>query len=415
MAAHSLALPVDSTKVARRLVAIQKEVPLPYHKPLLSDIKQFSSKALPAEFDIYEDFLKEELRKRDMPEEFIYLPMSMTDMNVCYSKGERCGAWAMTPLVAIRYGLVVDSQHDERFSFEASTVAALDYLLELHGVFGDWWKCILAYMNSAPLLNNVSLRNPGHDIGLWEYYDKGLLPDTRSIGDFIASYYVFSSDMKKVAHSTEKYDAAPFSQPILVESLSTVTGLTEKRIHALNPVFRSNPMYPMEGYDLVLPKDAALLFMKDPSLVYVATESALHQAEEQKAAEELAAKQKLEKESASKAVTYTVKSGDMLGKIASRNHVTVSNLKKWNNLKGDTIRPGQVLIVAPAGSKSSQSAQASKGTSEETSKTTYKVKPGDTLSQIAEQHHVTVSQIKKWNRLKGDFIRDGQRLILYTK
>jgi len=42
---------------------------------------------------------------------------------------------------------------------------------------------------------------------------------------------------------------------------------------------------------------------------------------------------------------YTVKKGDTLSKIASKYHVSVANLKKWNNLKSDMIREGQKLII----------------------------------------------------------------------
>ncbi len=45
---------------------------------------------------------------------------------------------------------------------------------------------------------------------------------------------------------------------------------------------------------------------------------------------------------------------------------------------------------------------------------TYKVKAGDTLSKIAKKNHVTVSQIKKWNHLKSDFIKVNQKLTLQT-
>jgi len=44
-------------------------------------------------------------------------------------------------------------------------------------------------------------------------------------------------------------------------------------------------------------------------------------------------------------ITYTVKSGDTLGKIASKYHVKVSDIKKWNNLKNDLIREKQKLKI----------------------------------------------------------------------
>jgi membrane-bound lytic murein transglycosylase D len=45
--------------------------------------------------------------------------------------------------------------------------------------------------------------------------------------------------------------------------------------------------------------------------------------------------------------------------------------------------------------------------------TIYRVKKGDVLGRIAQRHHVTVSQLKKWNNLRGDFIREGQKLKIY--
>ena len=40
----------------------------------------------------------------------------------------------------------------------------------------------------------------------------------------------------------------------------------------------------------------------------------------------------------------------------------------------------------------------------------HKVRKGETLGGIAIRHHTTVSKIKKLNHLRGDFIREGQRL-----
>ena len=45
----------------------------------------------------------------------------------------------------------------------------------------------------------------------------------------------------------------------------------------------------------------------------------------------------------------------------------------------------------------------------------HKVKRGETLGGIARKYGVTVSQIKKWNNLRGDMIYVGQTLTIYRK
>lgn len=47
------------------------------------------------------------------------------------------------------------------------------------------------------------------------------------------------------------------------------------------------------------------------------------------------------------------------------------------------------------------------------SQVSYKVKSGDTLSGIAHRYHTTVSNLKKWNGLRSDKVRIGQKLIIY--
>ena len=45
-------------------------------------------------------------------------------------------------------------------------------------------------------------------------------------------------------------------------------------------------------------------------------------------------------------ITYKIKSGDILGRIAARYHVTVKQLMSWNNIKNaKTLRPGQTLVI----------------------------------------------------------------------
>ncbi len=54
-------------------------------------------------------------------------------------------------------------------------------------------------------------------------------------------------------------------------------------------------------------------------------------------------------------------------------------------------------------------------TSQGTSWVYYKVKSGDNLGKIAKKYHTTVKNLKSWNNLKSDMIREGQRLKVGKK
>jgi peptidoglycan endopeptidase LytE len=102
--------------------------------------------------------------------------------------------------------------------------------------------------------------------------------------------------------------------------------------------------------------------------------------------------------------TYTVQSGDTLWKISQTNHVTVDQLKTWNQLTSDTIYVNQNLLIAP----SAVTAPAQTVTSSAT--VSYTVKAGDTLYAIAKTYGTTVTDLKSINGLASDLIQIGQQL-----
>lgn len=116
--------------------------------------------------------------------------------------------------------------------------------------------------------------------------------------------------------------------------------------------------------------------------------------------------------------TYTVKSGDYLMKIASSHGISLSQLKQWNGLTSDLIRPGQVLKVAggstsapaPAAPTTSASSSANNNSGSTANATTHKVVSGDTLGRIASKYRTTVTQLKQLNGLRSDLIYVGQSL-----
>lgn len=111
--------------------------------------------------------------------------------------------------------------------------------------------------------------------------------------------------------------------------------------------------------------------------------------------------------SSKKSKTYIVKEGDNLTKIADANGVSVADIKEWNGLESDVIVEGQVLKLY------STKETTKKEKKETKSKTTYHtVKKGETLGKIADKYDCTIADLKKWNKIKGDTIEIGQKLIV---
>ncbi|MCM3729974.1 LysM peptidoglycan-binding domain-containing protein [Neobacillus cucumis] len=115
--------------------------------------------------------------------------------------------------------------------------------------------------------------------------------------------------------------------------------------------------------------------------------------------------------------SYTVKSGDYLGKISKQYGMTVQQLKSLNNLKSDLIYVGQTLKVyakqtsTPAPTTTTAPTAAKPAAPQPTVATgNYVVKSGDTLGKIAVTYDMTVQELKSLNNLKSDMIYVGQTL-----
>src|SRR5699024_10088777 len=109
------------------------------------------------------------------------------------------------------------------------------------------------------------------------------------------------------------------------------------------------------------------------------------------------------------AESYKVKSGDSLWSIAKKYETTVSKLKSLNNLSSDIIYPNQV-IETDADKKDSNNNK--NDTNKNKSAKTYTVKPGDTLSEIAYKHDITLRQLMDWNNLDTTLIYPGNTFVV---
>lgn len=117
-----------------------------------------------------------------------------------------------------------------------------------------------------------------------------------------------------------------------------------------------------------------------------------------------------------KNVEYIVQRGDNLSSIAKKNNVAVSDLKTWNDLSDDAIQLGDKIIVAKklvvdanqaVAEKHSKKEKVSKNEKEDH----YYVQKGDSLFSIAKKYPgVTISDIKKWNGIRGNELKPGMKL-----
>lgn len=118
---------------------------------------------------------------------------------------------------------------------------------------------------------------------------------------------------------------------------------------------------------------------------------------------------------------YTVRRGDSLSKIGARVGASVSQLRAWNGIRGSTIVIGQVLKVpGPAPAAPPPAARASSGAAPRRAAASkpapgpnhYLVRRGDSLALIAARFGVSVSDIQRWNGIRGTKITAGEYLLV---
>ena len=112
-------------------------------------------------------------------------------------------------------------------------------------------------------------------------------------------------------------------------------------------------------------------------------------------------------------VYHTINRGENLGLIATQYGVSIAALKEWNGLRNNKIIAGKKLkIYTDESYTPSPNEIASNNT--KGSVYYYKVRKGDTVSEIAERYHVSTAELRNWNNISGNKIYYGQSLKIFT-
>ncbi|GIZ15975.1 hypothetical protein RCZ15_14350 [Capnocytophaga catalasegens] len=296
----------------------------------------------------YFPMFEQELVKHKIPLEIKYLAIVESALNP--KAGSRMGAqglWQFMYQTGKMYGLEVSNYVDERSDPLRSTQAAMKYLNRLYSIFGDW-DLVLAAYNSGPGNVTKAMRRSGGKTNYWNL--RPYLPNETAgyIPAFLATLYIFEY-AKEHGFRPEKRnniffdtDTIQVKRHIPFQDIADVVGMTEQEIEFLNPSYSLNVVPYVEGknYGLRLPIEVIGKFVNNEEIIYAYIDQRL--SEREKPLPELLKNSSTLSQGGK---YHKVQKGDNLGRIAAKYGTTITNLKKWNNLKGTNIQVGQRLIV----------------------------------------------------------------------
>ncbi len=106
---------------------------------------------------------------------------------------------------------------------------------------------------------------------------------------------------------------------------------------------------------------------------------------------------------------YIVRRGETLSDISRKFKLSISDLKEWNNLKGDRVIAGQRLIISPDVERTSKGDRISK------KRIYHTVRPGESLITIAKKYKMSVAELKRINKIRSNKITVGQKLLVSSR
>ncbi len=426
--------------------------------------------------ELYLHHIVQEVEARGMPMELALLPVVESAFEPYAMSGARAyGLWQFIPGTGKRFGLDQTWWYEGRRDVVASTRAALDYLQYMHDEFFDDWLLAIAGYNCGEFCVQRAVkanRAAGLPVDFWSLklpaetraYVPKLLAMARLVGNPEQFGIAFSSI------PNEPYFArVDTGGQVDMKVAAELAGVTPEELYELNPGFHRWATPPSGPHYLLVPRDSADALREglaqltpDERLGVV-----LHTVKSGDSVASVAAQYKTQvtvvrdlnglgngplvvgsslrvpsgvatlpakvvraaaridgqsagRRSTGRPVVHVVRRGDSLWRIARRNGTDVRTLARLNGIgPGSTLRAGQKLIVNSSGASARRASSSKQQSSADTGSgrsVSYKIRKGDTLSAIARQFGVTVSDLVAWNGISSrSKLMPGQRLTVQVK
>ena len=359
-------LPTELLK--KRLMEMDSKSPfnIEYNQGLENIIKSFlknrkkAFERLMAISEYYFPLFEDALSKQNVPLEIKYLAVVESALNPkAVSRVGATGLWQFMYQTGKQYNLNIDSYVDDRSDPLKASAAAAQYMTNMYKIFGDW-DLVLASYNSGPGNVAKAIRRSGGQQNFWNIR-KYLPQETQGyVPAFLATMYIYEYHKEHGIHPDRAIvkhfatDTIMIKKQMTFRQISDLLDIPVAQLQLLNPQFKLNvvPAYFDTKHFLRLPSQKIAIFTSNEDKIYAYVQHELDQRERPFSSYQQA--------------------------YASR----------------DSLRSVDSVMVQKV--------------------KFHKVKRGDDLAEIADRYDVSVSDIKKWNKLKKNKAPLGKNLKIVT-
>ena len=391
-AANEVTFPANAAltaKVTAELKTTQSDFPLVVNDYVAGFISYFSNSANGHAHLLrsleragkYREMISKNLRDQGVPQDLIYLAVAESGFQpqALNARSGAGGMWQFMPTGA--YGLARNGWFDERFDPEKSSLAYAKYMKTLYNQFGDWYLAMAAYDWGPGNVQRAVMRTGYADF--WELYRRNVLPaETKNYVPGIIAAIIMAKNPEQYGLDKIVPDSAVLSDLVTVNYaidlrlVADVTNSSLPEIVALNPSLLRMTTPRDMAFDLHIPVGTRDVFAERIKgipedkrnswrfHVVRAGETvdgiaaALHaHANDIAATNGLTASDGVDSGdelvvpvasavASAKPQRYSVRRNDTLITVADRFGVSVEELRRWNHLSSNVVKPGSSLAVA---------------------------------------------------------------------
>ncbi len=341
---------------------------------------------------IYRPIILKELCEAGLPESLSWLPLIESGFKSrVLSPARALGLWQFIPSTGYKFGLERSRWIDERMDPFKSTKAAIEYLTQLHHIFGDWTTVLAAYnCGEGTVLRVIRNQHINYLDNFWDLYERLPLETARYVPKFMAALLLIENPEKyglelPEVYSMTEYEEITINKQIQLSDIAYSIEISTEELVDLNPELRQK-VTPEKEYLLKVPKNKGSQILE-----------ALDKINAWKPPEQTF-------------VYHKVKRGETLSHIARKYRTTVKIITRANKIRrADRVRIGQTLKIPLKGAKFSSYADLGMNNSLKT----YVVKKGDCAYGIAREFGMNLKEFLSINEFTEDkVIYPGQKVLI---